>query len=115
MNFPTASPPKTAPDKAAIGLINAKGSPRREYVAAIESTPVCGVAIRKEVVAALDAPWRLNETAVGKTPQEHSGKGMPIAAAFTTDFHPFPERCLVSVASFTKACKIPAIRNPNQT
>ena len=53
---PTARPPAKAPTSAATGLITAKGRPRREYVAAIESTPVCGVAIRKEVDAAFDAP-----------------------------------------------------------
>ena len=63
--------------KAAIGRIMANGSPRIEYVAMILSTPVSGVAMRKEAVAPLDAPCFLSDMAVGITPQEHNGSGIP--------------------------------------
>jgi len=68
------------------------GRPSNEYVAAIESTPVWGVAIRNEVVAPREAPRRFSDTAVGNTPHEHNGNGIPNRAAFTTGFHPCPER-----------------------
>jgi len=51
----------------------------------IESTPVCGVEIKKEVVALLPAPFLLSEIPVGMTPQEHKGKGIPIKAALKAD------------------------------
>ena len=41
------------------------------------STPVWGVAMRNDVEAAREAPLRRSATAVGNTPHEHSGKGMP--------------------------------------
>ena len=49
------------------------------------STPVCGVEVRKDTVAPLLAPSFRNDMAVGITPQEQSGKGMPKAAAFSTE------------------------------
>lgn len=57
------------------------------------STPVCGVAIRNEVDAARDAPLLRSDTAVGSTPQEHSGNGMPNSAAFITDLASLPAKC----------------------
>ena len=41
----------------------------------MESTPVCGVAIRNDVVAPLLAPSLCSDIAVGRTPHEHSGSG----------------------------------------
>lgn len=58
----------------------------------MESTPVCGVAIRKEVVAPLLAPSLRNDMAVGITPQEHRGNGIPNKAAHSTDRKSFCER-----------------------
>jgi hypothetical protein len=55
------------------------------YVMAIESTPDSGVDIRKAVVAPLLAPCFFNATPVGKTAQDHNGKGMPIRAALNTE------------------------------
>ncbi len=71
--------------RAAAGRSSANGSPIMEYVAAMESTPVCGVAMRNDTVAPRDAPSRRSPMAVGTTPHEHSGSGMPKSAAFTTE------------------------------
>ena len=56
------------------------------------STPVWGVAMRNDVEAAREAPLRRKATAVGNTPHEHSGNGMPKAAAVATDRSPVPAR-----------------------
>ena len=61
-------------------------------MAAIESTPVCGVAIRNEADAPREAPLRLMEIAVGSTPQEQSGNGTPSNAALSAGFQPLPDR-----------------------
>ena len=63
-------------------------------MAAILSTPVCGVAMRNDVEAAFDAPFFRNATVVGITPHEHNGKGIPIKAAFIEALNPLPDRCL---------------------
>jgi len=91
----------------------AYGRPSSEYVAAIESTPVCGVAIRKDVAAAGEAPWRRSDTAVGSTPHEHNGSGIPKRAALRTGFHPLPARWWLIVSGRTYTCSIPAIMNPS--
>ena len=57
------------------------------------STPVCGVAIRNEVDEARDAPLLRSDTAVGSTPHEHSGKGMPNNAAFATERQSLLAKC----------------------
>ena len=46
-------------------------------MAIIESIPVCGVDIRNAVVAPFEAPSLRNDIAVGITPQEQSGRGIP--------------------------------------
>ena len=63
----------------------AKGSPSSEKVAMMESTPVWGVAMRNETVAPFDAPSRRRDMAVGSTPQEQSGSGIPKSAARSTE------------------------------
>ncbi len=85
-------PPATAVTNAATGLTTAKAGPRRDQVAAMLSTPVCGVAMRNDVEAALEAPFRLMAIAVGNTPHEHNGNGTPIRADLTTAFQPVPDR-----------------------
>ena len=70
----------------------ANGRPIIENVAAMLSTPVWGVAMRNEVLAAHEAPLRLRATAVGSTPQEHNGSGMPKAAAVATERSPVPAK-----------------------
>ena len=79
---------------AATGRIMANAGPSSEYVAAIESMPVCGVAIRNEVEAPREAPLRRSDTVVGSTPHDQSGSGTPMSAAFITDSIPGRERCL---------------------
>ena len=63
----------------------ANAGPNNDHVAAILSIPVCGVETRKDIDAALEAPFRRMAIAVGNTPHEHKGKGTPIAATLITD------------------------------
>ena len=51
----------------------------------IESTPICGVEIMKATVAPREAPSFLSDIAVGMTPHEHKGNGIPINPASNTD------------------------------
>lgn len=90
----------------------ANGNPIKENVAMIESTPVCGVAIKKEATAPLDAPSLRIDIAVGITPQEQSGKGMPMSAALITLRKDLRERYLWKYFPGIKVCMIPAIRKP---
>ena len=112
-DLPTAIPPSTAVINAANGRMTAKAGPSNDHVATILSIPVCGVEMRKEVEAALEAPLRRMAIAVGSTPQEQRGKGIPIAADLMTDFQPIPDRCRANVRCGINACMIPAIRKPN--
>ena len=79
---------------AAIGRITAMKGPIIAYDTVTESTPVSGVDIRKDVVAALDAPLRRKPRAAGITPHEQSGSGAPNRAAFTVDMMPGFPKCL---------------------
>jgi hypothetical protein len=78
------------------------------------STPVCGVAMRKAVVAEVEAPLRRREMAVGRTPQEQSGSGTPRRVALSAGRQPRPERCCVMRSGRTKAWSAPAKRKPNK-
>ena len=69
----------------------AKGTPSSDAVARIESTPVCGVDMMNATVAPFEAPARLIEAAVGITPQEHSGSGIPNIVAQNTEAKLFLE------------------------
>jgi len=51
----------------------------------MESTPVWGVEIKKEVVEPLEAPFLKKPIPVGNTPQEQRGMGTPNRDAFSTD------------------------------
>ncbi len=79
----------------------------------IESTPVCGVEIRKDTVAPFDAPSFLSDMAVGMVPHEHSGSGMPNNVALNTAFHDFPPRNFLYIVLGTNACMMPASRKPS--
>ena len=96
-DLPTAIPPSTAVTSAAIGRMTANAGPSSDHVAAMLSRPVCGVATKKEVDAARDAPLRRMEMAAGSTPQEHKGKGMPTAADFTTERQSVPAKWRANV------------------
>ena len=106
-------PPKNDVARAAIGRIIANAGPRSDHVATMLSTPVCGVDIRNDVDAARDAPLRRMAIAVGSTPHEHNGSGMPINADLATDLHPVPDKCRANVFCGINACIKPAIRKPN--
>src|SRR5215472_14514237 len=76
------------------------------------STPVSGVATMNATVAPGVAPCLRNPSAVGSTPHEHNGKGVPSTDAQSTDFTlPVPTR-RVSNAPGTSTASIPANRNP---
>ncbi len=77
------------------------------------STPVCGVDIKKEVVADLLAPFWYNDIATGITPHEHRGSGIPINEALIILMNLLPDKFLCMNASLTNACKNPAIIKPN--
>ena len=79
-------------DSKGLLPMTANAGPSSDHVAAMLSRPVCGVATKKEVDAARDAPLRRMEMAAGSTPQEHNGKGMPTAADFTTNRQPVPAK-----------------------
>ena len=49
------------------------------------SMPGWGVAIRNDTTAPLDAPSLRRDIAVGITPQEHRGRGIPINVAYSTE------------------------------
>ena len=85
-------PMTTALNKAAMGRIKAKANPNTEKVANIESMPVCGVAQRNAVVAAFEPPSFRRDMAVGMTPQEHKGSGIPNKLANMTERKLFCER-----------------------
>ena len=106
------APPASAVTRAATGRSSAMGSPSMEYVAAMESTPVWGVAMRNDTVAPCDAPSRRSPMAVGTTPHEHSGSGMPNRAAFTTEPNVGGARWARYTAGGTNACSTPAMAKP---
>jgi len=81
----TIIPAKIPETKAEIGLMIAKMGPKSEYVARIESIPVVGVDIKKDIVAPLLEPSLSRCVATGITPQEHKGKGIPIIFALNID------------------------------
>ena len=51
----------------------------------MESIPVWGVAIKKAIVDPFEAPSLYIAMAVGITPQEHNGSGIPNKVAYRTD------------------------------
>jgi len=75
--------------------------------------PVCGVEIKKEVVAALLAPFLYNDMATGMTPHEHKGSGIPINVALKILMNLLPNKFFCINLSLTNPCKNPAIMNPS--
>jgi hypothetical protein len=86
----------------------------RPQVARIESTPVCGVDNRNEVVADLLAPCLRSDAATGITPHEHSGKGMPKRVALTIEENLPPPRCFSIQTGEIKTDNMPDIRKPRR-
>ena len=62
-----------------------KAAEEGKKVAKMESMPVCGVAMRNEATAPFEARSFFSPMAVGITPQEHKGNGMPKRAAQSTE------------------------------
>ena len=86
----TIYPPAMAVMNAAKGRNIANGIPISDAVARMESTPVCGVDIRNDTVAPFEAPALHSDAAVGITPHEHNGNGMPNRAAHSTELNLLP-------------------------
>src|SRR3989338_4702058 len=105
-------PAVTAVIKAAKGLKTVIKGSRRAYVRKIESTPVSGVDIKNESVAPFEAPLLRNDIAVGKTPHEHNGNGMPKRAARNTDLNPVLPIFFPPFPLSKKICMNPAIKVP---
>ena len=80
----------------------------------MESTPDSGVEIRKAVVAPLLAPCFRSDTAAGKTPQDHRGKGIPRRADFSTEIKRPRPRCLATEPGLRNTRNNPAIIRPKR-
>lgn len=97
-----------------MSLKIAKGQERNEALTSRESTPVCGVLMRKERQLLLLAPFFFSAMTVGTTPQEQSGMGTPIKAALTTLKNEFlPSQRLKRLAG-TNPCIRAAMSKPNK-
>ena len=80
----------------------------------MESTPVSGVEIRNAVVAPLLAPCLLREIIMGRTEQEHSGRGMPKRDASVVDLRSSPPKLFVKRFSEMTWRRNPAINMPKR-
>ena len=99
--------------KAATGRAATKTPGKSAAVIAIASMLVSGVAIINEVDADNEAPRRLNARAVGNTPHEQSGNGIPIIAPRIAPPMPdFPKAQTIQDGG-TIICNIPASISPN--
>ena len=79
------SPVTTAVMKLITGRATAAAKPKNAWVTRMESAPVSGAVIRKDMQEDLDAPLRRISATTGTTEQLHNGMGTPAAAAVTTD------------------------------
>ena len=78
--------PAIAPvTNAAKGRITVMIGSNKEYVSAIESTPLSGVEMRKARQAPLFAPCFLKPATAGTTPHDQRGMGIPRSDAYSTD------------------------------
>ena len=82
-------------------------------VTIIESTPVCGVEATNAAVEDLLAPLSRNDAAIGITPQEHTGRGIPKITDLKTANLLFSDKCFFIVFFDIKIDVIPAKKNPN--
>jgi hypothetical protein len=78
----------------------------------MESTPDSGVDMRNAVIAPLLAPCFRNDTAAGKTPQDHNGIGTPRMEALSTETNRPRPRCLATDPGFKKMRNNPATIRP---
>ena len=79
-------PATTAVMKLMTGRTMATTNPKKALVTRIESAPVSGAVIRKDMQAERDAPFRRISATTGTTEQLHSGTGTPMAELMVTDF-----------------------------
>ncbi len=79
-------PATTAVIKLMRGLTTAAMNPKNAWVTRIESAPVSGAVIRKDMQEERDAPFRRISATTGTTEQLQSGMGTPMAALVLTDF-----------------------------
>ena len=98
--------------KAAIGRTTVISGSISAQVAPMESTPVSGVEMRKDVVAPRLAPDLRSCVAVGMTEQEHSGTGTPMIAAVATERTSFPPSFRAIQVAGTTTLRTPAMMKP---
>ena len=83
-------PATTAVRKLTTGLTTAATNPKNACVTKIESAPVSGAVIRKDMQDDRDAPFLRISATTGTTEQLHNGTGTPIAALAATDLRLSP-------------------------
>ena len=106
-------PPSTPITAAATTLKMANGNPKNEALTSTESTPVCGVLIRNATAEPSLAPSFFNPIPAGITPQEHSGKGTPMATDLITPQN--PRRFLLAKPTGSRTCIKPAKNMPSSS
>ena len=72
--------------KLMTGRTMATMGPKKALVTKIESAPVSGAVIRKDMQDERDAPLLRISATTGTTEQLHSGTGTPMAELMVTDF-----------------------------
>lgn len=108
-------PPRIPLIKAAHVLIIAIGHPKIPAVSIILSMPVWGVAIKKAAVELLFAPSFFKAEAIGITPQEQIGNGIPNKTAFYIGGKPLPPKFFFIVSGEIKQAITPEIKYPNKS
>ena len=78
-------PATTAVMKLMTGRTIAAATPKKAFVTRIESAPVSGAVIRKDMHAEREAPFLRISATTGTTEQLHSGTGTPMAELVVTD------------------------------
>ena len=91
----------------------ANGHPKKAADTRMESTPVCGVLIKKAVVDPSLAPSFLRPSPAGITPQEHRGRGTPSKTAFPIP--EYPVRVLARMPGGKKRCRSTEMKAPRKS
>ena len=98
-----------------IGRTMAAIHPKKTLVTKIESAPVSGAVIRKDIHADRDAPlFRISAT-TGTTEQLQSGMGTPNVALVNTDLKLSLRNHLRTSSREISTCNTPARNNPNNS
>jgi len=79
-------PATTAVTKLMAGRTIAAIHPKKAFVTRIESAPVSGAVMRKDMQEEREAPFLRISATTGTTEQLHSGTGTPTAELTLTDF-----------------------------